>query len=195
MSLASAGFAVVLALFAQIAHAAPPASLAGDGVASAAMESVGSTRMIEEAGELDGLTVEFSGEAIGSALARGGMAWVNIADPGGAMGVWMSAEAVRSIRYFGSYSFRGDELRVKGVFHRACGEHGGDMDIHAMEIEVIRLGERILHPPSAARLLFAAVLVVTAVAAQAELRARDRRRRERVTARPWPTNGGALGRP
>ena len=159
------------------------------------MESVGSTRMIEEAGELDGLTVEFSGEAIGSALARGGMAWVNIADPGGAMGVWMSAEAVRSIRYFGSYSFRGDELRVKGVFHRACGEHGGDMDIHAMEIEVIRLGERILHPPSAARLLFAAVLVVTAVAAQAALRARDRRRRERVTARPWPTNGGALGRP
>ncbi len=68
---------------------------------------------------------------IGDVMPRGGNAWVNINDGNNALGIWMSASLAKEINYEGSYKSRGDTLEVTGIFHRACPEHGGDLDIHA----------------------------------------------------------------
>ncbi|MHB8896748.1 MAG: hypothetical protein ACYC99_16460 [Candidatus Geothermincolia bacterium] len=38
------------------------------------------------------------------------------------------------------YKYKGSTVRVVGVFHRACEQHGGDTDIHADAVEVLRKG-------------------------------------------------------
>jgi len=166
-----------------------------DGVNAPAAEaaSVPFATLLECAASFDGAEVIFAGEAIGQAMERGAMAWVNLADSGGAIGVWMGAEAAASIRTLGSYSFRGDELLVRGTFHRACGEHGGDMDIHAEAIDLVRPGERVAHPLDPTRLAIAAALSLAAIAAMLLLWARDARRREAESSLNRPGNGGARG--
>jgi|GEM_PF-775171 len=133
--------------------------------------------LLEGASAFDGLRVTIQGEAIGQAMERGTMAWVNVADKSGAIGVWMSAEEARSISMLGSYSCRGDELRITGTFHRACAEHGGDMDIHAEAVAIVRAGERVVHPFSVARQVTAAFLSLAAAGGLLLLRSRDGKRR------------------
>lgn len=180
--------AFMMAAIASAALAAPVPAAPGT-----AIRAVSSIDMIEGAALLDGSKVAFTGEAIGQAMERGTMAWVNVADSGGAIGVWMDAETAAAIRTLGSYRFRGDELRVTGTFSRACGEHGGDMDIHADLVEILRPGERTPHPLDAARLSTAVALSLAAAAALLLLRARDARRREAETSRRRSGNGGSRG--
>jgi len=38
-------------------------------------------------------------------------------------------------------------VQVSGIFNAACPEHGGDMDVHATEISVVREGMALDHTP------------------------------------------------
>jgi hypothetical protein len=135
---------------------------------------VGSAGLIERAKELDGREVEFVGEAIGEAMRRGDHVWLNLLDSGGAIGVWANRADLPSIRYFGSTAARGDTLRVRGVFHRCCQEHGGDLDIHAVALEVVARGELIRVRLHAGRMALAAGLLLSAAVAFLLWRARQK---------------------
>jgi hypothetical protein len=139
---------------------------------------VGSAELIARARELDGREVEFVGEAIGESMRRGDHVWLNLLDAGGAIGIWASRVDLPAIRCFGSAAARGDTLRVRGIFHRSCPEHGGDLDIHAVALEVVARGELkavALHP---GRMALAAGLLLAAAAVfflwRAKQRARER---------------------
>ncbi|MFH1190705.1 MAG: DNA-binding protein [Candidatus Omnitrophota bacterium] len=102
-------------------------------------QSVSSSELINNAKQYDGKLVTYSGEVIGDVMPRGEFAWVNINDGQYALGVWMGAALSKEIKFTGSYKSRGDNLEIVGIFHRACLEHGGDLDIHAHSLgEIVR---------------------------------------------------------
>lgn len=99
-----------------------------------AQPAVSSTELINNAKLYDGKEVKYSGEAIGDVMARGAFAWANINDGANAVGIWVSRSLAGNIGYTGSYKSIGDAVEVVGTFHRACPEHGGDLDIHAQAL-------------------------------------------------------------
>jgi hypothetical protein len=112
-----------------------------------------SSELVEGAREWDGITVTFTGEAIGEALRRGGLAWIHL-----------------------HVDSDGDVVEVVGVFNAACPEHGGDMDIHASTLRIVRPGHRVPHVVSRSRILGAgAMALATALAFGAWLLVRRRR--------------------
>ena len=106
-------------------------------------QPVSSTELINNAKLYDGTTVAYEGEVIGDIMARGRYAWVNLNDGQNAIGIWMPEALTRDIRVTGSYKSQGDWIEVTGIFHRACLEHGGDLDIHAQEMHLIQGGQVI----------------------------------------------------
>jgi hypothetical protein len=139
----------------------------------------GSTELIGKSKEFDGRSVEFVGEAIGESMRRGDHVWLNLLDSGGAIGVWANRADLPAIRYFGSSAARGDTLWVRGIFHRSCPEHGGDLDIHAAALEVVTPGELKRETLHAGRMALAAGLLLSAAVAFFLWRARQKGR-ERV---------------
>ena len=139
---------------------------------------VDSVALVENAKFWDGRSLEFMGEAIGEAFCRGSMAWIHVNDDaymwenieeGAVLGgfnsgqaVWLSAELAAKIRFFGDYKHEGDVISVKGVFNAACREHGGDMDIHASELTVVKAGHPVAHVVKTGRLLSGVILVALA---------------------------------
>lgn len=103
-----------------------------------------STELINNAKQYDGKTVIYEGEVIGDIMVRGNYAWININDGNSAIGVWMNKSFTKDILYTGSYKSKGDGVKITGIFHRACPEHGGDLDIHAQAIRRINSGRIIL---------------------------------------------------
>ncbi len=90
---------------------------------------------------LDGQKVVFEGEAIQQVMfRRGNHGWVNVKDDANAVGIWAPSELLRKIELTGAYGRFGDRVRVAGVFHAACPEHGGDLDIHADQLEILSRG-------------------------------------------------------
>ena len=138
----------------------------------------GSAELIERARELDGREVEFAGEAIGDSMRRGDHVWLNLLDAGGAIGVWVERADLPALACFGSAEARGDTLRVRGIFHRSCPEHGGDLDIHAAAVEVVARGELKMETLHTGRMALAAGLLLAAAAVfflwRAKQRARER---------------------
>ena len=106
-------------------------------------QSLSSSELINHAKEYDGKLVVYSGEVIGDVMLRGEFAWVNINDGQNAVGVWMSAALAKEINITGSHKSRGDLLEIVGVFHRACLEHGGDLDIHVRSLLKIANGRMV----------------------------------------------------
>lgn len=106
---------------------------------------VSSTELIENAKLYDGKDVVFQGEVIGDVMKRGDFSWVNINDGQNAIGVFFENSISCGITFTGDYDHRGDIVKVRGVFHRACLEHGGDMDIHAAGIVKLKDGNRVIH--------------------------------------------------
>jgi len=139
----------------------------------------GSAELIGKARKFDGRSVEFVGEAIGESMRRGDHVWLNLLDSGGAIGVWANRADLPAIRYFGSSAARGDTLWVRGIFHRSCPEHGGDLDIHAAALEVVTPGELKRETLHAGRMALAAGLLLSAAVAFFLWRARQKGR-ERV---------------
>ncbi|MEK7313927.1 MAG: DNA-binding protein [Deltaproteobacteria bacterium] len=106
---------------------------------------VSSVELIEKAKEIDGKEIVYEGEVIGEVMTRGEYSWVNLNDGLNAVGVWMGNDFLSLISFAGGYKYRGDWLQVRGVFNRACRQHGGDMDIHAQDIIKIRSGRAVKH--------------------------------------------------
>jgi hypothetical protein len=132
-------------------------------------QTVSSGTLVEQAKSWDGRTVSFMGEAVGEAMRRGDMCWVHLNDDaymwknieegtklGGynsGQAIWILNNLAAKIRFFGDYLYEGDVVKVTGVFHAACREHGGDMDIHALRLEIIRIGHSVAHRINHRRLL------------------------------------------
>jgi len=105
-----------------------------------AEEAVVSSELINNARQYDGKIVIYKGEVIGDVMIRGEFAWINVSDGINTIGIWSKKDLVKDILYTGKYKSKGDIIEVKGVFHRACLEHGGDLDIHAEELRKIDNG-------------------------------------------------------
>ncbi len=141
-----------------------------------ASAQVGSAELIEKAKEYDGRPVELVGEAIGEPMRRGDHVWLNLLEGGGAIGIWARRADLPAIRFFGSGAARGDTLRVRGIFHRSCQEHGGDLDIHATALEVVARGELKPVTLQPGRMALAAGLLLSAAIAFLLWRARQKPR-------------------
>lgn len=103
-------------------------------------EAMTSDELIAHAKVHDGQEVQYEGEPIGSVLKRGDFVWLNVNDGSNAIAVWMPQAAVSIVRLIGGYGIEGDRVEIAGVFHRACPQHGGALDIHAHTMTVLRDG-------------------------------------------------------
>ena len=45
----------------------------------------------------------------------------------------------------GTYRQSGDRVQITGIFHRACPDHGGDVDIHATALHLVAKGQSTSH--------------------------------------------------
>ena len=106
-------------------------------------EPISSTDLINNAKQYDGKIVNYEGEVIGDVMVRGENAWVNLNDTKNAIGIWLPAKTTKEISYTGNYKTKGDIIKVEGIFHRSCIEHGGDLDIHAKNITIVKKGYKI----------------------------------------------------
>ncbi|MDD5748161.1 MAG: hypothetical protein PHP64_03790 [Actinomycetota bacterium] len=130
---------------------------------SLASDTIPIKRIISNMKEYDGKIVTVEGEAIGDKMIRGSYGWITVNDDpysiksleeGGkfkglsnmGIGVWAPVEELEDITILGGYKNKGDKIRVRGYFHRACHEHGGDTDIHAISIEKIKDGHPFSKP-------------------------------------------------
>jgi hypothetical protein len=118
--------------------------------------------LIEHAAELDQQEVTVSGEAVGEAMNRGSHSWININDSTNAMGIWMSSSDAQKAKYFGNYKYKGDVLKVSGIFNRTCKEHGGESDIHSITLEVEETGHAEYEQVSSTKVAVAALSAVLA---------------------------------
>lgn len=124
---------------------------------------ISSTELIEKAKEYDGKMVYYEGEVIGSVMKRGNIAWLNISDGNFAIGVFVQISQLPKITYHGCYKAIGDRIMVKGIFHRACPNHGGELDIHATSLEIIKPGNLVKHPINLVRVRIALLLSLIAL--------------------------------
>jgi len=106
-------------------------------------QPVSSVELINNATLYDGKVVAYEGEVIGDIMVRGEYAWINVNDGPNAIGIWIDKSLTKDLLYAGSYKSKGDWLEITGVFHRACPEHGGDLDIHAQGIRKIKSGRPV----------------------------------------------------
>lgn len=144
---------VLFVLFALLAFAPSPAWAIGKT----------STDLIENSKKHDQKEIIYQGEAVGDVMIRGSFAWVNVNDGVNAMGVWVKASEAKQIKYLGSYKFRGDIVRINGTFNRACREHGGDMDVHANDLKIVKSGHPVEHPVHREKLIVAIILFLLAL--------------------------------
>jgi len=101
---------------------------------SASAQPISSDELINNAKLFDGKSVVYIGEVVGDIMIRGEYAWINLLDGKNAIGIWIGKDLVKDIAYTGSYKFKGDLVEASGVFHRACLQHGGDLDLHAQSL-------------------------------------------------------------
>lgn len=134
-----------------------------------------STELIERAKEYNNQVVEFEGEVVGDVMVRGDFAWVNLNDGQNAIGIWAQKDLICNIvNRKGDYNCKGDTLRVSGTFHRACAQHGGDLDIHMISGSRVKEGYLTEHYLSAAKVkvAFGFALAALALAILVVLRSR-----------------------
>jgi hypothetical protein len=106
-------------------------------------QPISSSELINNAKQYDGKTVVYEGEVIGDVMVRGDYAWINVNDTKNAIGIWINQSLTKEIAFVGNYKTRGDWIEVTGTFQRACLQHGGDLDIHALGIRKISQGRQI----------------------------------------------------
>lgn len=111
-------------------------------------KDIDSSSLINNAKFYDGKEVSYTGEVIGNVMKRGNYAWINVFDGSNAIGIWIPYTESKKIETTGSYNYKGDTIKVSGIFNRACSEHGGEFDIHSNEIEIMKKGSIIFRPVS-----------------------------------------------
>ena len=140
---------------------------------------VNSASLIENASAWNGRLITFKGEGIGEAMVRGKMTWIHLNDDAymwknieeGARldgynsghAVWVAADLAKKIRFFGDFKHEGDVAKIIGIFNAACPQHGGDMDIHASTLEIVRIGHPVPHTMNTPRAVMAGILLALAL--------------------------------
>ena len=127
--------------------------------APAIAQALSSSELISNAKQYDGKIVVYEGEIIGDIMQRGNFSWLNISDGSNTIGVWAESSIIPDIEYTGSYNTKGGRVEVVGVFHRACPQHGGDLDIHAQAIKRIASGRKVLDKVNLDKRNFAFILL------------------------------------
>jgi len=136
---------------------------------------VSSMTLVEEAAKWNGRKVIFTGEAVGEGMVRGLKCWIHINDDvymwknieeGAKLGgynsgqaIWVDAGLAREITFYGNYLHEGDIVKVTGTFNSVCRDHGGDMDIHADTLEIVRIGHRVEHVINYKRAVLALIML------------------------------------
>jgi hypothetical protein len=120
--------------------------------------------VVADVSELDGQTVTMVGEAIGDEMrADSSHVWINVLGDGTAVGVYVRDEDAAEVETLGDYDRTGDRVSVRGVVNLACEQHGGDLDVHAVEaIEVLAPSEPVEHYVSVWEGVLGAVLIIAA---------------------------------
>ncbi len=142
-----------------------------------------SGELVVDAKKWDGKSITFTGEVIAGAQERGDFAWIHVNDDayylenveeGAALGgynsghaIWLPADLTEQITFYGDHGHEGDVVTVMGTFNAACGQHGGDMDIHADSLEVAIVGREAEDPVRSWKVLLALGVTVAAGAAWA----------------------------
>ncbi len=126
----------------------------GAGAEAAGVVSI--AELVSQTQKYDGQTVVILGEVIGDIIngrdSREAYVWLNICEQNNiAIGVFCHRELTPTIKYRGSYNAAGDQVRVQGIFHRACPVHNSEVDIHAENITVVQRGGVVAHPVELSR--------------------------------------------
>lgn len=120
-------------------------------------------QLVERMKIFDGNQIEIKGEVAGDIMKRKGGIWLSIDDGSETMGVWCPKDILPKISFIGGYKSRGDILRIRGIFNMACPLHGGETDIHAIEIFRVQEGYPLHHPASPERIKWALILLALTV--------------------------------
>lgn len=131
---------------------------------SPAYAMISSVDLVENSQQYDGKIIEYEGEAIGDLMFRGNHAWINVSDGGRAIGIFADKSLADQIKTVGDYNHIGDTVKAIGTFNRACREHGGDLDIHARELYIVRPGHKIEHTVNQSKLIIAGILLAAILA-------------------------------
>lgn len=131
-------------------------------------------KLIDSAKTYDEHQVEITGELIGDVMVRGDHAWISILDEGTAISAWIATSMLPSNATIGGYAKRGDIVKLRGGFHRACPDHGGDLDIHATRLELVTKGASVDHPVKASVIVLSLTLLAIGVILVAAWRRRER---------------------
>ncbi|MDR1323482.1 MAG: DNA-binding protein [Candidatus Margulisbacteria bacterium] len=110
--------------------------------------------------ECDNIPTLYRGEVIGDILTRGEKVWFNVSDGENVIGIFAPRELAAEIQITGKYLRRGDTVKILGEFNRACSEHGGETDIHAVRIEKIAAGYALTQPVSKFKIVLSVVLAL-----------------------------------
>ena len=150
-----------------------PACLASDNLpagrpSACYAETVSSKTLIENAKALDGKIVKYEGEAITTILNRKEYSWINLNDGENAIGIWCRHSQLDAVRFVGDYKNKGDTLEIEGRFNRACPLHGGELDIHAESVKIIKEGYAIEEKTDSKKLnlaiaVFSIVLLIAVI--------------------------------
>ncbi len=124
-------------------------------------ETLSSKELIANAKSLNGRTVTYKGEAVTAILKRGEHSWINLNDGDNAIGVWCKSEFTDSVKFIGNYKNKGDILEVEGTFNRDCSLHGGELDIHANTVHIVKRGYPTKEITDEARLNASMVIFLT----------------------------------
>jgi hypothetical protein len=141
---------------------------------------VNSVSLVENASAWNGHIIAFIGEAICEAMVRGKMAWIHLNDDAymwknieegahlegynSGHAIWISSDLAMKIRFFGDFKHEGDVVKIVGTFNAACPQHGGDMDIHASTMEIVRVGHPVHDLFNTSRAIVALFLLAVAFA-------------------------------
>ncbi len=143
--------------------------------AAAAPPLVDSVALVEFPNRYDGKVITYVGEAIGDVMQRTDGAWINVNDDAyirqgkkrrlagynsGQSVLFADKQLAAKIKRLGDYNNRGDRIRITGIFHKACPEHGGDMMIHAQTLTAVKSGFSLPHPISARKISLAGTWLV-----------------------------------
>ena len=105
----------------------------------------------------------YQGEVIGDIMPRGGgMAWINVHNGENAIGVFVSKQQSEKIQFLGNYKQRGDTVQIWGDFNPSCPEHGGDSDIHALQLEIVETGYPLEREPEKYKIVLTGIFALLA---------------------------------
>ena len=114
---------------------------------------------------LDGSDVRFSGEVVGDVVnADEGYKWVNLmGTANNVIGVRLTDVQAARIQNVGGYHKSGTVLQVTGAYHVACPEHQGELEVHALSVEVLDNGGPATHMISTRWLVISVLLCVLSI--------------------------------